>query len=88
MLEALIIAGVIVAALACPVMMWLGRRGIGPGCAMGTCAPSRERDTLEELRSRQRELEERIARAEAQSRVPTRRGVQKLTPRREAVRSE
>ena len=69
MLDGLLIALVAVAALACPVMMWLGRRGIGPGCAMMGCRPKREQETVEQLRARQRELAARIAKLEAGERT-------------------
>ncbi len=73
MFNGLLIALVVVAALACPVMMLLGRRGIGPGCALMGCRP-RGRDeslarsgdeSLEDLRARQRELARRVAELEA-----------------------
>lgn len=67
MFEALLIGAVAVAALACPVMMLLGRRGIGPGCAMMGCEPKKA-DELGELRKRQRELASRIAELEAPER--------------------
>lgn len=52
MTEAILVAAVLVAALACPVMMWLGRRGIGPGCAMMNCEPDRSVESLEALKQR------------------------------------
>lgn len=58
------IAAVVVGALACPVMMLLGRRGIGPGCALMNCAPKRA-DDLGELRRRQQEVTGRIAELES-----------------------
>lgn len=64
MIEALLIAAVIVGVLACPVMMLLGRRGIGPGCAMMKCEP-KQADELGELRKRQREVALRVAELEA-----------------------
>jgi hypothetical protein len=62
-LEAVLIAAVVVGVLACPAMMWLGRRGIGPGCAMMSgCEPAKsDADTLDELRRREREVATRIA---------------------------
>jgi hypothetical protein len=63
-LDALLIALVVVAALGCPVMMWLGRRGIGPGCALMGCKPKRDEETIESLREQQRDLAQRIAKAE------------------------
>ena len=68
MLDALLIVLVAAAALACPVMMLLGRRGIGPGCAMLGCKPRHGEDTLEALRARQRELARQIDRLEARRR--------------------
>lgn len=65
----LLIALVLIAALACPVMMWLGRRGIGPGCAMMGCKPKSDEETLESLQARQHELAARIAKIEAGERV-------------------
>ena len=64
MLGGLVIAAVVLGALACPLMMWLGRRGIGPGCALMGCGPQQSEDTLESLRARERELSERIAQLE------------------------
>jgi hypothetical protein len=64
-LNGILIALVVVAALGCPVMMWLGRRGIGPGCALMGCKPKRDVATIESLRARQRELTQRIAKIEA-----------------------
>jgi hypothetical protein len=66
-LEAILIGAIVVAALACPVMMLLGRRGIGPGCAVMGCEP-KEADELGELRRRERELASRIAELEASER--------------------
>lgn len=60
MLTGLLVALVVVAALACPLMMWLGRRGIGPGCAMMGCEPQHDQETLESLRGRQEELARRL----------------------------
>lgn len=56
----LVLAVIVLGALACPLMMWLGRRGIGPGCALMGCRPQGE-DTLESLRARELELAEQIA---------------------------
>ena len=63
MIEAFLITAVVVGVLACPVMMYLGRRGIGPGCAMTNCAP-KAADELGDLRRREREIELRIAEIE------------------------
>jgi hypothetical protein len=64
MLSGLLIALAVLSALACPVMMLLGRRGIGPGCALMGCKP-RQRDTADSIRARQRELANQIERLEA-----------------------
>lgn len=64
MLSGVVIAAVVLGALACPLMMWLGRRGIGPGCALMGCRPQQTEDTLESLRGREHELSERIAQLE------------------------
>jgi len=69
-LNGLVIALVVVAALACPVMMLLGRRGIGPGCALMGCRPRRHDESLEDLRTRQRALARRVAELEADEREP------------------
>lgn len=66
MLEGVLIAVLVLAVLACPLMAWLGRRGIGPGCAVTRAhgeGDVEERD-VEELRRRQRELGARIAQLE------------------------
>lgn len=70
MLSGLLIALVVVAALACPVMMLLGRRGIGPGCALMRCRPRGRDQSLEDLRARQRELGRRVAEFEADEPEP------------------
>lgn len=59
--EAILIAAVVAGALACPAMMWLGRRGIGPGCAMARCQTDGRDASLEELEQRQRELDQQVA---------------------------
>ena len=51
------------AVLVCPAMMWLGRRGIGPGCAI--CPPRRSEESLEDLQARQHALSARIEELEA-----------------------
>jgi hypothetical protein len=61
----LLIAGVVLVALACPLMMWLGSRGIGPGCAIMGCTPQRDEETLESLRAHNDELSRRLAALEA-----------------------
>ncbi len=72
MVGGLLIALVIVAALACPILMLLGRRGIGPGCAMMGCAPRREQETVESLRAQHDELSTRIAKIEGSKRAEER----------------
>lgn len=69
MTQAILIAAVLVGVLACPVMMWLGRRGIGPGCAMMNCEPDRRDDSLDALRKRQRELDTQVAELERTDRA-------------------
>ena len=64
MLDGLLIAVIVIGAACCPVMMWLGRRGIGPGCGLAHCRRKREQDTVEDLRARQRELSKQIAEIE------------------------
>ena len=55
---------IVAAALACPAMMWLGRRGIGPGCAI--CPPrSSDEESLDDLRAQQRTLAAQIDELEA-----------------------
>ena len=63
----LLAIAVVAAALVCPALMWLGRRGVGPGCAM--CPPRRDdEESLEDLRTRQRALAAQID--EFESRTP------------------
>lgn len=69
MTQAILIAAVLVAALACPIMMLLGRRGIGPGCAMMNCETDRREDSLDALRKRQRELDTKVAELERTERA-------------------
>jgi len=60
---------IVAAVLVCPAMMWLGRRGIGPGCAM--CPPRRSEESLEDLKARQQTLRAQIDELEAgQTRQP------------------
>jgi hypothetical protein len=55
---------IVAAALVCPALMWLGRRGIGPGCAI--CLPRRsDGESLDDLRERQRTLAAQIEELEA-----------------------
>ena len=55
---------IVAAALACPTLMWLGRRGIGPGCAI--CPPRRSDEaSLDDLRAGQRTLAKQIDELEA-----------------------
>jgi len=63
MTEVLFVIAIVAAALACPAMMWLGRRGIGPGCAM--CPPQNKEDSLEDLQARQRALAAKIEQLES-----------------------
>ena len=69
MTQAILIAAVLVGALACPIMMLLGRRGIGPGCAMMNCETDRREDSLDALRKRQRELDTQVAELERTDRA-------------------
>lgn len=70
MAQTLLIIGVVAAALVCPAIMWLGRRGIGPGCAI--CPPLRnDEESLEELKARQRSLAVAIDGLEAQQPTTT-----------------
>jgi hypothetical protein len=58
---------IVAAALVCPALMWLGRRGIGPGCAI--CPPRRrDQESLDDLRARQRRLAAQIEELEAAAR--------------------
>jgi len=55
----MLLPAIVAAALACPAMMWLGRRGIGPGCSI--CPPRRsDEQSLDDLRARQRALAAKI----------------------------
>jgi len=55
---------IVAAALACPTLMWLGRRGIGPGCAI--CPPRHSDEaSVNDLRARQRTLAKQIDELEA-----------------------
>lgn len=75
MREGVLIGAVLVAALVCPTMMWLGRRGIGPGCGMATCRPEPKDESLESLKQRHSELDLQIAALDSES-TP----VAKMTP--------
>lgn len=69
--DALLIALIVVAALACPVTMLLGRRGIGPGCRTPGCGRGRgSTESLERLRARERELARRIEELECSEPLP------------------
>jgi hypothetical protein len=59
-LEAILIGAIAVGALACPTMMWLGRRGIGPGCGIMGCKPAEPDESLDVLRQRQRQLKAQL----------------------------
>jgi hypothetical protein len=74
LLIGLAIAGV----LACPVMMLLGRRGVGPGCILGRCVDD-QNSSAESLRRSQREPAAQIAELEEGER---RRGSGDGNPRR------
>ena len=68
MLSGLLLAAVVIGALSCPVLMLLGRRGIGPGCALMGCKPRRRSERPDDaatLRARHNELTRRIAQVEA-----------------------
>ena len=67
----LLIAAIVAGVLACPLMMWLGRRGIGPGCGVAASRRREDEETLESLRSRQEELGARIAQLEADRESPS-----------------
>jgi len=60
MLTGFVVAFVVLAGLACPLLMLLGRRGIGPGCAIMGCSPQRDEDTLESLRAQHEQLLRRL----------------------------
>ena len=69
MAEWLFVGAIVVAALLCPTVMWLGRRGIGPGCAI--CPPRRnDGHSLDELKARQQSLKAEIEKLEATQRTP------------------
>ncbi|MEJ7792974.1 MAG: hypothetical protein WKF65_13480 [Gaiellaceae bacterium] len=69
MSEAILIGAVIVGVLACPTMMWLGRRGIGPGCGMMGCKPGEPDETLDALKQRQRQLDTQVEELERNDRT-------------------
>lgn len=81
MREGVLIGAVFVAALACPTMMWLGRRGIGPGCGMAKCPPEPKDESLESLKRRQNELDLQIAALDPDA-PPSREEVLSAEPRR------
>ena len=67
-MSGLLIAVAVIGALACPIMMLLGRRGIGPGCAITGCRPNRrgrKLDDVEALRARHDEVTARIVSIES-----------------------
>ena len=69
MVQWLLVGAIVAAALVCPAMMWLGRRGIGPGCAV--CPPRRDGDeSVETLQARQRSLAAKIDSLEARQSEP------------------
>lgn len=61
MLTGFLVAAILVGTLTCPLMMWLGRRGVGPGCAIMGRTPRRTEEQLENLRVRHQELSRRLA---------------------------
>jgi hypothetical protein len=67
-LEAVLIGAIVVGALACPTMMWVGRRGIGPGCGIMGCKPAEPDESLDVLRQRQRQLDAQVAELERDGR--------------------
>ncbi len=69
MLEAILIGAIVVGALACPTMMWLGRRGIGPGCGMMVCKPDEPDESLDVLKHRQRQLDAQVEELELDDRT-------------------
>lgn len=69
MFEAILIGAIVVGALACPTMMWLGRRGIGPGCGMMACKPDEPVESLDVLKQRQRQLEAQVEELERDDRT-------------------
>ncbi len=68
MAQWLLVGAIVAAALVCPAMMWLGRRGIGPGCAV--CPPRDNDESLETLKARQRSLAAKIDGLEAHQSEP------------------
>lgn len=66
MAQVLLAIAILAAVLVCPAIMWLGRRGIGPGCAM--CLPRGQDESLEELRARERRLAAQIRELDADQR--------------------
>jgi len=67
MLQWLFPLAIVAAVLVCPAMMWLGRRGIGPGCAI--CTPRRSEESLDDLEARQRALTTQIEELEARQAI-------------------
>ncbi len=65
MATGLLIGVAVAGALACPLMMLLGRHGIGPGCFLGRCVADEE-GSAQGLHRRQQELAARIAELEAE----------------------
>lgn len=68
---------IVAAVLACPAMMWFGRRGIGPGCAI--CPPRRNEESLKDLQARQRALNARIEELESSANGPAGKSVARLS---------
>lgn len=69
MVDALLVFALVAGALACPLMMLLGRRGVGPGCALMSCS-GREPDRLDVLRQREAAIASRIRELEGRERPP------------------
>ena len=65
MATGLLIGVALAGALACPLMLLLGRLGIGPGCVLGRCGAAPD-DSEQGLRARQQELAARIAELETE----------------------
>jgi len=65
MATGLLIGLAVAGALACPLMMLLGRHGIGPGCFLGHCVAVEE-GSAQGVHRRQQELAARIAELEAE----------------------
>jgi hypothetical protein len=60
----LLVAAIVAVSLVCPAMMWLARRGIGPGCGVERRHQATDTETLDGLHARQGKLLEQIERLE------------------------